>query len=218
MKTVNLKSIIILLSMIIGLSNVFYVSAQVVKTSKKEYEKANKKRAKELEKMGYRPKGPGNIKIYLNEALNIEFEKDEEGNKKNKIVYVSAPGKTFEGALKSCEVNAKSSLAGQIETRVAELVKKSINDRIISERSAKEINNTVTAGKQIIAGTVSTEKVYVFYREMKDEGDGKTLIHVEYAASYNKKLAMISAEEFIRKEMEDETEELHKDLDKLFNL
>ena len=74
------------------------------------------------------------------------------------------------------------------------------------------------AGKQIIAQKISIDDIYVFYREVKDEKDGKTLIEVEYSCYYNKDKAMKAAQEYIRKELKDETEELHKDLDKIFKL
>ena len=191
--------------------------SQVVKTKKSHYKKAVKQRTKAFEKQGYYPKGPGTIKLYVTKAINKEFEKGENGDTKNTLMYNSSVDPTYIGAVNNCRVAAKAALAGNIETRVAELVKRSLNSNQISSKSAEAINKTITAGKELIAQKISLEDVYAFYREVKDEQDGDTLIEVEYACCYSNKLAMQHAKEVLKKQMEDEAEELHKDLDKIFN-
>lgn len=191
--------------------------AQVLKTRDKDYKKAVKQRTKDMEKMGYSPKGAGSLELYVREAINKEFETDENGDTKNTVVYQSAVDPTFEGALNACRAAARSDLAGNIETNVAELVKRSLSSNQVSMKSADGINKTITAGKQLIAQKVSMEDTYILFRELKDERDGKTIIEVNYAGAYSKKLAMQKAQEFIKEEMKNETEELHKDLDKIFN-
>jgi hypothetical protein len=191
---------------------------QLVKTKQKEYKKAVKQRTKEFKKQGYSPKGAGTIELYVTEAINKEFAKDDNGESKFAVVYTSAVDPTFEGASNACRAAARADLAGNIETRVAELVKRSLNSEQISMKSANGINQTVTAGKQLIAQRVSMEDTYTFFREIKDERDGKTIIEVEYAGAYSQKLAMQKAQEYIREQMKNETEELHKDLDKIFKI
>jgi len=194
------------------------IDAQVVKTKNRHYKKAAKQRTKELEKQGYSTKGAGTVSLYVKNALNIEFETDENGETKNAVVYTSAVDPSFEGAVNACRAAARAALAGNIETNIGELVKRSLNTEQVSLKSADGINKTVTAGKQLIAQKVSMEDVYILYREVKDERDGKTLIEVEYSGTYSRKLAMAKAREFVRQEMKDEAEELHKDLDKIFEL
>lgn len=210
------------LSLIGIMALAFFVSlnldAQVVKTKSRHYKKAVKQRTKQLEKDGYKSKGAATIQLYVQKAINQEFETDESGETKNSVVYTSAVDPTFEGASTACRAAARAALAGNIETSVGELVKRSLNTEQISMKSANGINKTVTAGKQLIAQKVSMQDIYTLYREIKDEMDGKTIIEVEYAGSYSKKLAMQKAQEFIREQMKDEAEELHKDLDKIFDL
>ncbi len=194
------------------------VEAQVVKTKDRHYRKALRQRTRELEKSGYAPKGSGSVYLYVQKAMNKEFETDESGETKNAVVYTSAVAPSFQGAVAACRAAARSGLAGNIETSVGELVKTSLNTDQISARSANGISQTITAGKQLIAQKVSMDDTYILFREIKDEMDGKTLIEVEYSASYSKKLAMLQAQKFIREEMKNETEELHKDLDKIFKL
>lgn len=215
MKTINFKAIsfILVIILTLGLTN-----AQVVKTRTKEYKKAVNKKTKELTKMGYASKGAGTVQLYVKSAINKEFETDDKGETKNAVVYTSAVDPTFEGAVNACRAAARAALAGNIETSVGELVKRSLNTEQISMKSADGINKTVTAGKQLIAQKVSMEDIYILYREIKDERDGKTLIEVEFAGTYSKKLAMQKAGEFVRQQLKDEAEELHKDLDKIFNL
>ena len=215
MKTkTTLKGIIMLV-----LLTVFGITeAQVPKAKEKDYNKAVKQRTKELAKMGYSPKGAGSLELYVKAAINKEFETDDKGEAKNAVVYTSAVDPTFEGAMNACRAAARAALAGNIETNVAELVKRSLNSDQVSMKSADGINKTVTAGKQLIAQKVSMEDTYILFREIKDERDGKTIIEVNYAGAYSKKLALQNTQDYLKEEMKNETEELHKELDKIFNL
>jgi hypothetical protein len=215
MKTSSLKSISILLVLffITGITE-----AQVVKTRSKEYKRAVKQKTRELTKKGFAAKGAGTIQLYVKSAVNKQFETDENGENKYFVVPASEVDPTYEGAVSACRAAARSALAGNIETNVAELVKRSLATEQVSMKSADGINKTITAGKQLIAQKVSMEDIYIFYREVKDERDGKTLIEVEYMGCYSKKLAMQKAGEFVREQLKNETEELHKDLDKIFKL
>ena len=214
MKTINVKII-----MTLALIAFFGVSeAQVLKPKQKEYKKAVRQRTKELTKEGYSPKGAGTIQLYVKEAINKEFAKDENGDSRFAVVYTSAVDPTFEGAVSACRAAARAAIAGNIETRVAELVKRSLNSDQVSMKSADGINKTVTAGKQLIAQKVSMEDTYILFREVKDERDGKSIIEVNYAGAYGQKLAMQKVHEYLKEQMKNETEELHKDLDKIFKL
>lgn len=215
MKRLNLQSILLAIFI---LSFVNVSQAQVVKVKKREFKKAVKQKVKRFKKEDYIPKGAGTIEIYVKEAVNREFETDKEGNAMNDVVYTSAVDVSYEGAVSACRAAARAALAGNIETNVAELVKRSLNTDQISARSANGINNTVIAGKQLIAQKVSIDDIFVFYRQIKDERDGETLFEVEYACYYNKDKALQNAKEYIRKELKEETEELHKDLNKIFKL
>lgn len=187
-------------------------------TNSRDLKKASRQKTRQLEKDGYRAKGAATVEIYVEKALEKEFKTDEEGEPVNTVVYTSAVAPTFEGAVSASRAAARATLAGNIETRVGELVKRSLNNEQITARSADGINKTVTAGKQLIAQKVSMEDTYVLYREVKDERDGKTLIEVEYAGAFSNKLAMQQAREHVRETLKDETEELHKELDNIFEL
>jgi hypothetical protein len=195
-----------------------HANGQIVNTKDREYKRSVKQKSKELTRKGYTAKGSGTVKIYVTEATNKEFAKDEEGKSINDVVYTSAVDPTFEGAISACRAAARAALAGNIQTNVGELVKRSLNTDQISAKSANGINSTVIAGKQLIAQKVSIDDIYILYREVKDERDGKTLIEVEYACYYDINQSLLKAQEFIREELKDETEELHKDLDKIFKL
>ena len=215
-----MKKIYLLIFVLITVSFIFtpIVEAQVLKTKSSLYKKSVRQKTKELTKKGFFSKGAGSITLYVTKAINKEFEAGDDGETKNTLIYNSSVDPTYIGAVNNCRAAARSALAGNIETRVAELIKRSLNSDQISAKSADAINKTVTAGKQLIAQKVSLEDIYVLHREIKDENDGKTLIEVEYSCFFSKKLAMQHAKEVIKKEMEDETEELHNDLDKIFEL
>ncbi|MGV8091353.1 MAG: hypothetical protein AB2L24_05740 [Mangrovibacterium sp.] len=194
------------------------VDAQTLKTKTSLLKKSVRQKTKEFTKKGFFSKGPGTIQFYMTKALNKEVEVDEQGRPKNSLINNSSVDPTYNGAVNNCRAAARVALAGNIETRVAELVKRSLNSDEISAKSADAINKTITAGKQLIAQKVSMEDIYVLYREIKDENDGKTLIEVEYSCCYSQRLAMQHAKEVLKKQMINETEELHKDLDKIFDL
>jgi len=215
MKTRIIFRSILLVMLIAGFTT---TNAQVMKTKDKEYKKALKERSKQFAKQGYSPKGAGSLELYLKEAINKEFNKDENGESVTPVLYASAVAPTFEEALTACRASVRAGMAGNIETRVAELVKRSLNTEQVSMRSADGINKTVTAGKQLIAQKVSMEDVYILFREIKDERDGKTIIEVEYASAYSSKMAMERTREFVKEQLKSEAEDLHKDLDKIFNL
>ena len=213
------KTIITCLVALIGFAGTnLTAEAQVVNVRKKEYKKAVKKKTKELKKKDYTAKGSGTIEIYAANALNKEFAVDDEGEALNSVIYTSMVDPTYEGAVSACRAAARAAIAGNMETNVAELVKRSINTDQVSAKSANGINQTVIAGKQLIAQKISTEDIYVLYREVLDEKDGKTLIEVEYAGFYSRKIAMQKAHEYLREQMKNEAEDLHKDLDKIFDL
>jgi hypothetical protein len=220
LKNLTMKTRIIFRSILLILFIAGFTStdAQVLKTRQKEYNQALKQRSKQLKNEGYMPKGAGSLELYVREAINKEFDTDENGESKFAVVYQSAVDPTFTGAVTACRAAARADLAGNIETRVAELVKRSLNSQQISMKSAEGINNIVTAGKQIIAQSVSMEDTYILFREMKDERDGKTIIEVNFAGAYSQRLAMENTREFLKEQMKNETEELHKDLDKIFDL
>lgn len=191
-------------------------SAQVVHTKNKLYKKSVKQKTKALTRQGYIPKGVGNTELHVQKAINLEYETDEQGESKNFVIYTSALGPSFEAAVHACRANARVALAGNIETSVGELVKRSLGTDEISAKSANGINSVISAGKQLISQKVSMEDIYIFYREVIDENDGKSLIEVEFAAFYSKRFALMKAQEYLRKEMKNETESLHKELDLLF--
>ena len=80
-----------------------------------------------------------------------------------------------------------------------------------AEKAAK-----ATATKAVVAGSISMEDLYVLFREVKDENDKETLIHVEYGGYLSYQVVMLQAKKKIKEELKDEAEDLHKDLDKLF--
>ncbi len=215
MKTKFTLQLVSLLFMMIVVSA---LNAQVVNTKSKAYKKAVKQRTKDYKKQGYKPMGSGTIDLYVLRGVNKEFETDEEGQTKYNVVTTKEIGPTFETASTACRASARASLAANIETRVAELIKRSVANDAISETSADGISKVLLAGKQLIAQRISLEDIYVFYRPVKDSRTGEDIVEVVYSACFSNKLAMQKAQEYIQEQLKDESEELHKELDKLFDL
>lgn len=194
------------------------LDAQVVKTKSRQYKKAVKQRTKDYEKLGYVPMGSGTIRLYVERGVNKEFETDDDGQNKNFVVTLKEVGPNFESALTACRSSARTAIAGNIETRVAELIKRSVANEQISETSANGINKVIAAGKQVIAQRISMEDIYTFYRPIKDTRTGEDIVEVTFSACYSNKLAMQKTKEYIQEQLKEESEELHEELDKLFDL
>jgi len=210
--TVHLLSI---LALTLVMTN---INAQVYKTKSKEYKKAVKQRTKDYEKQDYKPMGSGTIRLYVEKGVNKEFEVDEDGQNKFFVITTKDIGPTFESASTASRASARSAIAANIETRVAELVKRSVANNAISETSADGINEIIAAGKQLIAQRISMEDIYILYRPVKDSRTGENIVEVMYSACFSNKLAIQKAKEYIQEQLKEETKELHKDLDNIFDL
>ncbi len=191
---------------------------EVYKTKSKEYKKAVKQRTKDYEKQGYKPMGSGTIRLYVSRGVNKEFETDENGQNKFFVITTKDIGPTFESASTASRASARTAIAANIETRVAELVKRSVVNDELSETSADGINKIVAAGKQLIAQRISMEDIYTLYRPVKDTRTGENIVEVMYSACFSNKLVMQKTKEYISEQLKNESEELHKELDKLFDL
>lgn len=177
-----------------------------------------KNKAEQYRSEGYEAKGPRTIEAYLQNACKKDTATNEDGEDKYMMVFSEGTGEDFQSARNAVSADITSTMASRIETRVAGLTKRSLNNRIISQRSAESINKTVTANKQIIAQNISRDILYTFSREIEDEEDGKTIVQVEALAYFSQRMADKVAKQQLEKKMEDETEQLHKDLNKLFDL
>ena len=162
--------------------------------------------------------GSGTVKLYVSKGVNKEFETDADGQNKFFVITTKDIGPTFESASTASRTSARAAIAANIETRVAELIKRSVANDALSETSADGINKILAAGKQLIAQRISMEDIYTFYRPVKDTRTGENIVEVLYSACFSNKLAMQKAKEYIREQLKDETEELHKELDNIFDL
>lgn len=177
-----------------------------------------KEKAEQYRSEGYEAKGAKSMEAYLLEACQMDTATNEDGEDKYMMAFSEGTGQDFQNARNAVKSDITSTIAGRIETRVAGLTKRSLNNEIISQRSAESINKTVTANKLLIAQDISRDIIYTFSREIEDEEDGKTIVQVEALAYFSKRMADKIAKEKLKEKMEDETEELHEDLNKLFDL
>jgi len=176
-----------------------------------------KDEAEEKRSNGYSAVGPRSMESYLLEACKKDTAKDANGDDKYMPVYSRSTGEDFQNARNAAVADITSRMAGQIQTRVAQLTKRSLNNEVISEESANSINKTVTSEKQVISQKISYDVIYTLSKKLKDEKDGDTIVKVEALAYYDQNMADRIAKEEIEKEMEKENEELHEDLNKLFD-
>jgi len=212
LKSKKTKKIVILSVAILGLCfNACNSGKDLSKTS----DKSIVKKAKWYEKNGWQCPGGGTIVQYLKKANDIEFAKDDKGKNKDIVQYAKATSITYDNAVVDCRAAAGEYIAGNLLTFVGANIERSVADKQISVATAQGINKAILAGKQLIIKNVSKIDIYTFYKEVKDENDGKTLVQVEYACYYNKDAALQVAKEITEKELGDDVEKLHKELNEI---
>lgn len=179
------------------------LSEQPVKRARKE--------AKDLEKQGYY-NAPGSppLDMQLEEALKRQIEKDDYGYPLFIISSAEVVAGTKTAARNQAVEVGKLELAGQIQSNVLALVETSLANQQITQTEAASLSKTVTAAKNVIAQKLG--RILILFEAYKDMGSN---VAVAVRLGYNNRLAMESAKDSIRKELEEKGDELHKRLNEI---
>ena len=208
------------------------MSAQEVAT-KKDYRKIEKhekflnkqvkdrairdarKEARKLEKQGYKaPVGKLPIDKQHEKAWQCQYEMDSNGYPFYFIATARTTGSNYSAAQMQAVNLAKLDLAGQIQTRVNQLVEAKVANDEISAEEAVSINSFVSASKNVISNTLGRVLILVEIYRVNENGNNE----VQVTLGYNSKLATQEAIKAVQKSMGEEAGELMDELDSLLGI
>lgn len=174
--------------------------------------KAARKEAKKLTKEGFRtPVGKLPLDKQLENAWQKQAEMDMEGNPFWYIASSRAIGGNQSSAALQATNAAKIDLAGQIQTKVSQLIEAKVANDDMGQEEAASLSNVVAASKSIISGTLGrTIPLVEVYRTLPNKN-----VEVMVTIGYSMQTANQEAIKAIRQELAGKSEELAKELDKL---
>ena len=225
MKTTKLIGLIALFAMLFSLN----VNAQEAAT-KKEYKEIQKrektltkdlkkkaikdarKEAKRLTKEGYKvPAG----RLPLDKQLEDSWVKQYEVDADNYPIYYIATQKATAGSFSAASVQAynlaKTDLAGQIQTKISQMVESQVSNSELGQDEAASVVNVVSASKSIVSATLGrTIPLVEIYKVLPNSN-----VEVMVSLAYNSRMATKAALQAIRDNIAKDSAELAAKLDKL---
>ena len=174
-----------------------------------------RKEARKLAKQGYKaPVGKLPIDKQLEKAWQCQYEMDSNGYPFYFIATARTTGSNYSAAQMQAVNLAKLDLAGQIQTRVNQLVEAKVANDEISAEEAVSINSFVSASKNVISNTLGRVLILVEIYRVNENGNNE----VQVTLGYNSKLATQEAIKAVQKSMGEEAGELMDELDSLLGI
>lgn len=174
--------------------------------------KEARKEAKALEKEGFKtPVGKLPLAKQLEAAWEKQAELDTEGNPYWYIASARVIGGNQSAAALQATNAAKIDLAGQIQTRVSQLIEAKVANDDMGQEEAASLSSVVASSKSVISATLGrTIPLVEVYRTLENKN-----VEVMVTLGYSQQAANQAAIKAIRKELASKSEELAKELDKL---
>lgn len=227
MKKSVLFSIVAVLTMMISLNALAQEKAtgKAYKNLQKQEKVLNKdlqkkaikdarKQAKQLTKEGFRtPVGKLPLDKQIEAAWQKQAEMDTDGNPWWYIASSRAIGGNQSAAALQATNTAKLDLAGQIQTKVSQLIEAKMANDDLGQEEAASLSNIVAASKSMISATLGrTIPLVEVYRTLPNKN-----VEVQVTLGYSQQAATKTAIKAIRDELAKKSEELAKKLDELGN-
>ena len=183
------------------------------KAMKKKAIKSARKEAKKLKKEGWlTPVGQLPLDKQLENSWQATYEIDREGNPYYIISTQRGLAATFNAAQLSAMNAAKTDIAGQIETRINQVIETKIVNNELSSKDAETISTFVSTNKNIISTTLGRViKLMEVYRQPKRSKS----VEVMVTLAYNSEVAAREALKAMRKNLTAEDVEIMSMVDKL---
>ena len=199
----------------IALSVVVMVSAcstQNLTKDQKKAEKNIKKDVKQLKKEGWKV-APGNIgmDLQLKESYTMALEKDEKGYEKYVPGEAMTVGETYDAALFQATNLAKLDLAAKIETEITELIDTKLGNKQLSQKQAVSLAESVAASKNLVSQKLG--RVIIPVKMYRDLENGN--VEVRTIVYYSHDMALDVMKQTMREDLEQKSDDLAKQLDKL---
>lgn len=169
--------------------------------------------AKRLKKEGWKVQaGSLPMEKALDRSYEMYFEYYDDGSPLYIMGDGQAKGGSHAAAKKSAQMLALTNLAEQIEIYVTELIEQTVANQEITQDQSVSLNKVVASSKSLVSQRLkNVTTVLDIYREEKG---GRVESKVRIA--YNKRAAMAVAKEVIREQLEKEGEDLHNELDRMW--
>ena len=179
------------------------------KDLKKKALKEARKEAKRLKKEGFRtPVGKLPLDKQLESAWEKQAELDMEGNPYWYVASSRIIGGNQSAAVLQATNAAKIDIAGQIQTKVTQLIEEKTANDDMGQEEAASLKSMVATSKSIISGTLG--RTVEVYRTLENKN-----VEVMVTIGCTAQMANEVAVKAIRKELARKSEELAKELDKL---
>lgn len=226
-----MKKLLVLLAGIFLLGNVFAQSAEDYKAFIKERKavqklsesersakvaKDIKKAVKQMEKEGWKVNmGALSLEKQLEKSQQMQYEFDMNTGMPK---YIMGEGKVissnYSAGKNQAMAQAKTELAGNIQTEVAALIEDKTGNNEIGQGEAVSFSESVQAAKQMIAQSIGrTIPVVECYRELKNGN-----VEVQVRVFYNIEMSLQAAKKAMKEELEKKGDKLADQLDKLLGL
>ena len=174
--------------------------------------KSARKEAKALEKEGFKtPVGKLPLAKQIENAWEKQAELDMEGNPYWYTASARVIGGNQSAAALQATNMAKIDLAGQIQTRVSQLIEAKVANDDMGQEEAASLTSVVATSKSVISATLGrTIPLVEVYRTLENKN-----VEVMVTLGYSQQAANKAAVKAIRKELAAKSEDLAKELDKL---
>lgn len=171
-----------------------------------------RKQAKQLAKEGFRtPVGKLPLDKQIEAAWQKQAEMDTDGNPWWYIASSRAIGGNQSAAALQATNTAKMDLAGQIQTKVSQLIEAKVANDDLGQEEAASLSNVVAASKSMISATLGrTIPLVEVYRTLPNKN-----VEVQVTLGYSQQAATKTAIKAIRDDLAKKSEELAKKLDEL---
>lgn len=171
-----------------------------------------RKQAKQLTKEGFRtPVGKLPLDKQIEAAWQKQAEMDTDGNPWWYIASSRAIGGNQSAAALQATNTAKMDLAGQIQTKVSQLIEAKVANDDLGQEEAASLSNVVAASKSVISATLGrTIPLVEVFRTLPNKN-----VEVQVTLGYSQHAATQTALKAIREELAKKSEELAKKLDEL---
>lgn len=185
------------------------------KKIKEKAVKEARKEAKKLTKEGYKtPVGKLPMDKQLEKSWQVQYELDQNGYPYYFIATAKATGGNYTAAQMQAVNAAKLDLAGQIQTKVNQLIEAKVASNELDKQEAASINNIVSASKTVISNTLGRVLPLVeIYKTLENKNT-----EVMVTLGYNSDLAAAEAIKAVQKNLGEDAAGLMKQLDKLLNV
>lgn len=174
--------------------------------------KEARKEAKSLEKEGFKtPVGKLPLEKQLEASWEKQAELDMDGNPYWYIASSRAIGGNQSAAALQATNAAKIDLAGQIQTKVSQLIESKVANDDMGQNEAASLSSVVASSKSVISATLGrTVPLVEVYKTLPNNN-----VEVMVTLGYSSQAANKAAVKAIREELASKSEALAKELDKL---